>query len=558
MGHHIQHSLSWHYAYRGLAAVSLAMTLLTGSAVTAFAQSASPYDGIGSIPLPPLDASSPYMQGSPRGEYVIPGTRTKTGQKKAVTSTRLPPLPHEEMRPPLSLSSSGELPSPRRLANPVPSGTVTLPRHDPAILPPLTYSAPSHARTTVRTYYPKPHSGQQAQPVLQQPVTEQHVTTPPPMPEVEPQLPPQPVEPVRVAPVIAPSPVTPPVAVLPQAIEPQPVTPMIEPTPSPMAWTPEPAIAQAPVEVPVPVAPADVPAVTEPNEQLPIAEIAPLPEAAVMALDEPAATTEPAGPQELQEPIPTLSEKSREILAKTPSGIDSKTVMRTPEPVIIRRVDPNAGLMPDGGVRTHEEIGLKIEVRKADVNIHHYLEQGYENLLAGRTSIAAGFYEQALEAEPKNEMALFGLATTYQRMNRLEEARDLYGRLLSLNPTHREALNNFMVLVSQESPQAAIEELEKLETENPDFSPIPAQLGIIYKKLGNNEMAAQKLARALTLSPDNTSYKYNLAITLDSMGRHAQAADLYIELVEDYNNGASLPGDPVAIQNRAIFLRSKS
>lgn len=385
-----------------------------------------------------------------------------------------------------------------------------------------------------------------------QPMVEPRIVAP----QIQPQLQPQPMEPIQPIPIIPPS----------QIIQNVPAPRVIdEPVAqeAPFPWTQEPMAPPQAVTPPIEmsaessvVSPADI--LTPPipvAEQPPITKIAPLPETAVIALDEPAAT--PVEPLELQEPVPALSQESRNILAKTPSGIDSKTVIRTPQPVIIRRVDPNAGLMPDGGVRTHEEIGLKIEVRKADVNIHHYLEQGYENLLAGRTSIAAGFYEQALEAEPKNEMALFGLATTYQRMNRLEEAQELYGKLLSINPTHREALNNFMVLISQESPQAAIEELEKLETENPDFSPIPAQLGIIYKKLGNNEMAARKLVRALTLSPDNVSYKYNLAITLDSMNRHAQAADLYIELVEDYNNGANLPGDPVAIKNRAIYLRSK-
>lgn len=550
MEHHIQHSLSWHHAYRSLAAVSLAVSLLMGSATSALAQSASPYEGIGTIPLPPLDAASPYGHGSPRGEYILPGSRVRAGQAKTVTSTRLPSLPREETRPPLSLSHTGDLPSPRRLANPVPSGTVTLPRYNSEIQPPLSYSAPPQAsRAAAKPYYPKPQPIiQQAQPVQQ------------PMPQIQPQLPPQPMVPTQ-PPAMVQAPAPQPAIALPSATVLQPVA---EPA-TPLPWAHEQAQDQAlmpqtelsTAEVPSPPALADIPAIPEPETAQPsIAEIAPLPESAVMALDAPAVT--PAEPLELQEPAHALSEKSREILAKTPSGIDSKTVMRTPEPVIIRRVDPNAGLMPDGGVRTHEEIGLKIEVRKADVNIHHYLEQGYENLLAGHMAIAAGFYEQALQAEPKNEMALFGLATTYQRMNRIEEARDIYGRLLGINPTHREALNNFMVLVSQESPQAAIEELEKLESENPDFSPIPAQLGTIYKKLGNNEMAAQKLARALALSPENTSYKYNLAVTLDSMGRHAQAADLYVELVEDYNNGANLPGDPVAIQNRAIFLRSKS
>ena len=254
---------------------------------------------------------------------------------------------------------------------------------------------------------------------------------------------------------------------------------------------------------------------------------------------------------------PRLSQQSRDIIAKTPSGIDTKLVTRTPKPVIIKRTDPAAGNIPQIDVRSHEEMGMKIEIRKADVNVYSYLEQGYENLIAGHEAIAAGYYKEALRAEPENQMALFGLATTYQRMGQIEESRDLYGQLLKANPTHREALNNFMALISNESPQEAIEELEQLETENPDFSPIPAQLGIVYNKIGDHNMAVKKLVRAIELSPDNTSYKYNLAVTLDSMGKSSEAADMYVELIEDYRNGATLPEDIVTIRNRAIFLSNK-
>jgi Flp pilus assembly protein TadD len=293
-------------------------------------------------------------------------------------------------------------------------------------------------------------------------------------------------------------------------------------------------IAKESSEAPMPAAPDDV---IMPLEGIPVQSI-------------------PTAPVDMAE-LPELSPESRKILSKTPSGIDSKVIAHSPEPVIIKRTDPNAGNIPKIDVRTHEEMGMKIEVRKANINVHEYLEQGYENLMDGHEAIAAGYYNEALKAEPKNELALFGLATTHQRMGNRDEARELYGRLLAINPTHREALNNFMALISDEAPEDAIEELEKLETENPDFSPIPAQLGVVYKKLGDNRMAVNKLVRALQLSPDNVSYKYNLAITLDAMGDTEEASDLYMELIEDYNNGATLPGDVETIRNRAIFLNAK-
>ena len=154
-------------------------------------------------------------------------------------------------------------------------------------------------------------------------------------------------------------------------------------------------------------------------------------------------------------------------------------------------------------------------------------------------------------------MALFGLGTTYQKMGHNEEARDVYAKLLSYNPTHREALNNFMALISEEAPAEAIAELEKMEQQSPDFSPIPAQIGIIYSKQGNYAAAAEKLARALNLSPENNAYKYNLAIALDKLGQGEKASELYVELITASNAGEMIPGDVETIRNRVIFLSQK-
>ena len=256
-------------------------------------------------------------------------------------------------------------------------------------------------------------------------------------------------------------------------------------------------------------------------------------------------------------PTATLSPESKEILSLAPSGIDSRKHFKTPDPIIIRRTDAAAGNIPTVDYRAHEEMGLKIEVRKPPVNVEEYLEQAYDNLMKGNKEVAIGFYNEVLRIEPKNEMALFGLATTYHKDGRVAEARELYGRLLAANPSHREGLNNFLALVSEESPQDAVGQLLELEASNPDFSPIPAQLGILYNKIGEPQRAAEKLARALSLSPDNIPYKYNLAITMDKLGQYKQATDLYFELVDAYNRGETVPGDIEGLRNRAIFLSNK-
>src|SRR5207237_715870 len=83
---------------------------------------------------------------------------------------------------------------------------------------------------------------------------------------------------------------------------------------------------------------------------------------------------------------------------------------------------------------------------------------------------------------------------------------------MGIKPNNRDGWNNFLVLLADEAPQDAVPQLEKLEAGNPDFSPIPAQLAVIYQKMGDQDKASEQMMRAIRLSPENLTYRYNLAI----------------------------------------------
>ncbi|MCI5049769.1 MAG: tetratricopeptide repeat protein [Rickettsiales bacterium] len=200
---------------------------------------------------------------------------------------------------------------------------------------------------------------------------------------------------------------------------------------------------------------------------------------------------------------------------------------------------------------------MKARDGKAGYDPEIELEKAYEALIAGQSQAAISIYNGIIKKAPRNQDALFGLATTYHRMGDLRAALPNYGKLLRINPEHREALNNFLVLVSEESEVEALRELERLERQNPDFSPIPAQLAIIYDSLGQPSMARKKMVRALRLEPDNVVYKYNLAIMLDKHGKSEDAATLYRELLSASRKGESLPASPENIEERLRYIASE-
>lgn len=257
------------------------------------------------------------------------------------------------------------------------------------------------------------------------------------------------------------------------------------------------------------------------------------------------------------EPPPELSQATQRQLKAVPSKIDTPKG-KSKEKIAIDTISPPEEEKIPGKPEhaTAESMGMKIDIRKPSFDANTTLERAYNTLNSGDTEGAADLYREVLASDSTNQDALFSLATIYQRAGALDKARPLYQQLLKVNPRHREGLNNFLGLAADEAPEAALHQLEALEERNPDFSAIPAQMAMIYQKLGQADLAIEKMSHAVSLAPENVTYRYNLAIMFDKSGRKQEAEKIYQLLVDAAMSGQKLPGDVRQVQERLIFLRS--
>jgi len=270
--------------------------------------------------------------------------------------------------------------------------------------------------------------------------------------------------------------------------------------------------------------------------------IPPLPPSSSLEEDAPAANAEKP-----------LSDKSKEILQALPAQKSDQAKKKPPVDIEHFRKTTLEG---DNEVKEHEGVGIKISIKHSKVDTNRLLEEAYNALIAGNQEDAVNIYKEVLAVQPNNKLALFGLATTYHRAGQLQLARPLYGQLLAIDPNNVEGLNNFLVLIADESPQSALAELDKLEQTHPGFSPVPAQIATIYEKAGDYDKAIAAMGRAIDLSPENLKYRYNMAIMLDKKGDWADAAVFYQQLIAAGERGAILPTSSEEIQNRLTFIRS--
>lgn len=215
---------------------------------------------------------------------------------------------------------------------------------------------------------------------------------------------------------------------------------------------------------------------------------------------------------------------------------------------------PPATPAPADTPKKATDMGVEVKISKPDIDLGKQLDIALDALLSGQYEGAVSLYKTVLRKDPANRDALFGLAVAYQKNGQRVQARKAYGDLLKRYPDFQDGLNNFLVLASEEAPQDALIELEKLLKRNPDFAPIYAQKALILSRMNRDDEAIRELSLALSYAPDNVTYKYNLAVLFDRKGSKQEAAKLYLQVLEAGFRGATLPASQSEIQERLTFL----
>jgi tetratricopeptide (TPR) repeat protein len=205
-----------------------------------------------------------------------------------------------------------------------------------------------------------------------------------------------------------------------------------------------------------------------------------------------------------------------------------------------------------------KEKSLKVEIKKDKRYLSKYLKNAFEALQVGQFESAISYYREVLKANPNNIKAQFGLATAYHKAGQYENAKDEYSKLLQKNKNYWPALNNYLILVSQEYPETAIERLEELKVKNPDYAAIPAQIGSLYYSRGKIQRAADYYLEAVNLEPKNSNYRYNLAVVLEQLSQKLNAAKVYKSLLDDAARGEKIPENANVIAERYFSLLSEN
>lgn len=181
---------------------------------------------------------------------------------------------------------------------------------------------------------------------------------------------------------------------------------------------------------------------------------------------------------------------------------------------------------------------LNIEVKKPNETLLEKQQKyfnAYNTMKQGYYEAAIILFEKLLVEYPEDKFILSSLAASYQKLGEDKLAYKYYEKSLILYPDDYLILNNFLLLVTKESPNAALQEflkLDKIYLKN-DF--LKAQIAYLYAKNKNYELALNYIQAAINLNQSNVHYHYYKAVIFDQMNLKNEALPLYLTI---FNTGS--------------------
>ncbi len=178
-----------------------------------------------------------------------------------------------------------------------------------------------------------------------------------------------------------------------------------------------------------------------------------------------------------------------------------------------------------------EKEPVRVSRSQQKSSLQQQLEQAYSAYQSGDLKAAKQGYQQALKRAPDNRDALMGLAAVHQQQGDPQQARRYYQLLLKLNPKDSVAVSGLLSLQSRGAVEKE-SQIKMLLDQEPNAAHLHYALGSQYVSQSRWAEAQQAFFQAFSNAPENPDYIFNLAVSLDHLGKRKMALVYYRRALE--------------------------
>ena len=192
--------------------------------------------------------------------------------------------------------------------------------------------------------------------------------------------------------------------------------------------------------------------------------------------------------------------------------------------------------------RTQKHAPLQLISKAPAAGVDPTLLSAYQAFNRGEDVSAQQQYRQVLQRDIGNVDALLGMAAIAQRQGRDADAVGWYQKVLEIEP--RNTIAQSAILSPQVNTDVVGTEsrIKNMLALQPDGANLHAALGNLYAAQNQWPAAQEAYFNASRFAPNNADYAFNLAISLDQLGKSNLALKQYQRALELLNkSGASSP-----------------
>jgi Tfp pilus assembly protein PilF len=198
---------------------------------------------------------------------------------------------------------------------------------------------------------------------------------------------------------------------------------------------------------------------------------------------------------------------------------------------------------------------LRLVSKTPAAGVDPTLLAAYEAFNRGDDSSAQQKYRQVLQKDVRNVDALLGMAAIAQRQNRNMDAMGWYRKVTEIEPRNSIAQSAMADLESNADAVGAGSKIKNMLVRQPESANLHAALGNLYA--AQNQWAAAQSAyfNASQYAPMSADYAFNLAISLEHLGKPNLALVQYQRALDLLNiTGATSP-DRAQVEARIHALQ---
>jgi cytochrome c-type biogenesis protein CcmH/NrfG len=172
--------------------------------------------------------------------------------------------------------------------------------------------------------------------------------------------------------------------------------------------------------------------------------------------------------------------------------------------------------------------------------------------------VAQQQYRQLLQNDVRNVDALLGMAAIAQRQGRDADAIGWYQALQEIEPRNVNAQMALLSLQANTDAVATGSRIKSLLVQQPEDASLHEALGNVYAAQNQWTDAQQAYFNASRFAPDNADYAFNLAISLDQLGKSKLALQQYQRSLDLINSSGGSSPERTQLEARIHKLQDQA